>query len=74
MDYCISAVLGIYGELTEPRIIWTLTGVIGFIVILCSAIMTQLEVEAARKHTEARARQAAIRIRQAAVYCRPRIG
>jgi len=65
MDYYMSAVLGIYGELFAARIIWTLAGVISFIVILCSAILAQLEVEAARKHTEARARQATLRARQA---------
>ena len=59
------------GELFAARIIWSLAGVIGFIVILCSAILVQLEIESELKHARARARQAASRARQVAIYCRP---
>jgi hypothetical protein len=59
------------GELFAARIIWSLAGVIGYIVILCSAILVQLEKETELKQAEVRAHQAALRARQADVYCRP---
>jgi hypothetical protein len=59
------------GELLAARIIWTISGIIGFIVILYSALLAQHEADTVRKHNASIVRQAALRTRQSAVYCRP---